>query len=184
MLEEKVRIPLPKVEQVSNYDCGPACLRAICQYYKVGPDDHDEFIRDCKATKKDGTEPEDLIRVAKKYGLKVKEFHNMGLPRLEKILDEGKPVIIDLQAWGEERYYEKRQSGHYAIAIGYDEKRIYFEDPSVHSRKRGSMLKKDFVERWKDKKANGDDLNQYGIVIWKNKKDKEVDKLNATKKIE
>jgi len=32
MLKEKVRIPLPKVEQVSNYAYSPAILRAICQY--------------------------------------------------------------------------------------------------------------------------------------------------------
>jgi len=185
MLEEKVRIPLPKVEQVSNYDCGPAALRAICQYYKVGPEDHDQFIKDCKTTKKDGTEPEHLIRVAKKYGLKVKEVHGMTIEQLQGYLDEKKPVIVDIQAWGEERHYKKLDSGHYAVAIGYDEKRIYFEDPSVHTRKRGSMLKKIFLDRWKDKKASGEVLTQYGLVMWlDNKKQKDKDHLNATKRIE
>lgn len=184
MLEEKVRIPLPWVQQVSNWDCGPAALRAICQYYKIGPDDHDQFIKDCKANK-EGTEPKDLIRVAKKYGLKVKEVQGMSIEQLESYLDAGKPVIVAIQAWGAKKYYKKLDSGHYAVAIGYDEKRIYFEDPSVHTRKRGSMLKKDFLERWKDKKISGEELHQYGLVMWlEQKKKKDKDHLNTTKKIE
>lgn len=178
MLEEKVRIPLPKVEQVENYDCGPAALRAICQYYKVGPDDHEQYIKDCKTTKQYGTEPKHLIRVAKKYGLNAKGIHGMSIEQLEGFLDEGKPVILDIQAWGKEHHYKKLQSGHYVVAIGYDDKRIYCEDPSVHTRKRGSISKKELMERWKDV-DNGKVLKQYGIVIWKEGKGKEKDHLKS-----
>lgn len=183
MLEGKVTIHLPKTEQVDNFDCGPAALWAILQYYKCEPDDYDAFIKECKATKKDGTEPEDLIRVAKNYGLFTREVHNMTIEHLERVLTQGKPVIVDIQAWGHEKYYKTLQSGHYAIAIGFDDKRIYFEDPSLHTRRRGSILKKEFLERWRDKKVSGEILNQYGIIVWKNKKNKDVDYLKSAKKI-
>jgi len=174
-------IPLPKVEQVSDYDCGPAALRAICLYYQVGPQDHQQFIKDCRATKKDGTEPENLIRVAKQYGLKTKESRNMSVDELQGYLNQKKPVIVDIQAWGEG--YDDLESGHYVVAIGYDEKNIYFEDPSLHSHKRGSLSKRELLSRWKDKKANGEELHQYGIVMWTDKMDKETSSLSASKRI-
>lgn len=184
LVEEKVRIPLPKVQQVSDYDCGPASLRAVCQYYKVGPKSHKDFIKECETSKKHGTRPEDLIKIARKYGLDAKEYKNMSLSQLEKFLDEGKPVIVTIQAWGEKKYYDKLESGHYAVAIGYDSKKIYFEDPSVHRRKRGVLLKDEFLDRWKDKKRDGEVLKQYGIVLWKNEKDKDSDNLSQSKKID
>lgn len=179
-----IKVPIPKVEQVSNYDCGPAALRAICEYYKVGPKSHDEFIKDCEATKKDGTEPENLIAVAKKYGLKTKAKRGMTIEQLEVYLDQGRPVIVDLQAWGQEHQYKKLDSGHYVVAIGYDDDTIYFEDPSVHTRKRGKLSKKDLKDRWKDKKANGEKLTHYAIAMWKETDSKDTDSLSSATEIE
>lgn len=184
VLEEKVRIPLPKVQQVSDYDCGPASLRAICQYYKVGPESHKDFIKECETSKKYGTRPEDLIRIAKKYGLDAKEHYEMSIKQLQGYLDSGKPVIVTIQAWGDKKYYDKLESGHYAVAIGYDDEKIYFEDPSVHRRKRGELMKDEFLDRWKDKKRDGEILNQYGIVIWKKENDKDSDELSSSRKID
>jgi predicted double-glycine peptidase len=184
IVEEKVRIPLPKVQQVSDYDCGPASLRAICQYFKVGPKSHKEFIKECETSKKYGTRPEDLIRIARKYGLDAKEYRNMSLKSLENFLDEGKPVMVTIQAWGDKKYYDKLESGHYAVAIGYDQEKIYFEDPSVHKRKRGALLKEEFLDRWKDRKRNGEVLKQYGIVMWKKEDNKDSENLSASRKID
>jgi len=166
-LRGKIKVHLPKTEQVDDFDCGPAALWSILRYYGCEIGDYDAFLKECDATKKDGTDPEDLVRVAKKYGLLTKEVHGMTIKHLERVLQEGKPVIINLQAWGQEKYYRKLQSGHYATAIGFDDKRIYFEDPSLHTRKRGSILKKKLLERWRDRKADGEILNHYGIIAWK-----------------
>ncbi len=65
---------------------------------------------------------------------------NLTQEDLIRCLDAGAPVICLLQAWDEnaEGLFEIRHdydriwaSGHYAIAIGYDERRIYFMDPST-----------------------------------------------------
>lgn len=172
-LRGKIKVHLPKTEQVDDFDCGPAALWSILRYYGCEIGDYDAFLKECDATKKDGTDPEDLVRVAKKYGLLTKEVHGMTIKHLERVLQEGKPVIINLQAWGQEKYYRKLQSGHYATAIGFDDKRIYFEDPSLHTRKRGSILKKKLLERWRDRKADGEILNHYGIIAWKEQAGKE-----------
>lgn len=161
-------IPLPLRKQTSNYDCGPAALKSILSYFKVGPRSYNQFVKECGTTERDGTDPKNLIKVAKSYGLKTKEYHNMSIDQLEKLIDENKPVIVDIQAWGEEKQIKNLSSGHYAIAVGYDNKKIYFQDPFYQAKNRRSMDKKEFVKRWKDKKTNGEILKQYGIAIWKN----------------
>ena len=161
-------IPLPFRKQTSNYDCGPAALFSILSFFNVGPKDYSQVIQDCKTTKRSGTDPDNIVKVAKSYGLKAKEYHNMTLKKLQELLDKEKPVIIDIQAWGNQNNYKNLTRGHYAIAVGYDDKKIYFQDPFYHAKNRRSMNKNDFLKRWKDKKTNGEILKQYGIAIWKN----------------
>lgn len=166
--EERVMLPLPLIKQTSSYDCGPAALKTILSYFKVGPKNYNQFVKECGTTEETGTDPKNLIKVAKFYGLKTKEYYNLSINQLEKLLDENKPVIIDIQAWGEKPQIKNLSSGHYAIAIGYDDKKIHFRDPFYLAKNSRSMNKKEFLKIWKDKKTNGEILKQYGIAFWKN----------------
>jgi uncharacterized protein YvpB len=92
----------------------------------------------------------------------------MTLKKLQETLDNNKPVIIDIQAWGNENKYKNLTSGHYAIAVGYDDKKIYFQDPFYYKKSHRSMSKENFLKYWKDKKSDGSILNHYAIAMWKN----------------
>lgn len=165
-------IPVPVVYQSHNYDCGAAALRAVCQFWGVGPDQEDKFIKACDTDPKFGTSPKDIIKVARILGLKAEGRERLSIDMLKQIIDSGKPVICAIQAWeydpddeGEE--YEDNDAGHYVVAIGYDDHNIFFQDPSIQNNRRGHIPYDEFIQRWHDTERDGTVLTRYGIVIWK-----------------
>jgi len=167
VIEEKVMIAIPIKKQKSDYDCGPAVLHSILSYFKVAPETYKGLIKACKTTKRNGTSPSNIIEVAKSYGLNAKEYRKLSINKLQKMLDDKKPVIIDIQAWGKEFQYEKLNAGHYAIAVGYDLNNVYLRDPLYCKKNKLIISKIDFLKRWKDKTPNGEILKQYAIAVWK-----------------
>jgi uncharacterized protein YvpB len=115
-----------------------------------------------------GTDPKHLIRAATKYGMEYQEFNPMTIEQVVSCLDRRRPVMIMLQAWGYRRSYRHRwKDGHWIIAIGYDDDRLYFEDPSIY-RGRGFLTRAELGPRWHDvvgKKERR--VDHYGIAIWK-----------------
>lgn len=181
---DKIRVPVPSVRQTTKYSCGAAALRAIFQYYEVGPKEEQKFIDMMNTNHRDGTRPSHIVTTAREYGLCVKQRHNLTIRKLKNILNQHRPVICPIQAYGSERAYKKRQSGHYVVAIGYDKENIFFEDPVLKG-KRGVLSYKDFDERWHDKDADGKEYDHYGIVIWKDDGgERDSEYLTKGKKIE
>lgn len=176
---------LPKIVQTHSYDCGAAALRAVAHYWGVGPDREGDFIKACETSKKLGTDPTDIIKAAKKMGLKAGAKEHMSLEELMRFIDEGKPVICAVQAWGEEEDYEELTSGHYVVACGYDEKFVFFEDPSVKGDKeRGHMAHEDFMRRWVDVDRKKNVLTAFGIVVWLDAPPQEQDVVVRSREIE
>jgi predicted double-glycine peptidase len=173
--EEKMQIPkdaikiaLPKVRQQTNYSCGPAALKAIAKYFQVGTDDEKDYIKLCKATKELGSSPDNIEKAAIKLGLKTKLKKNMTIKELLNYLKKGIPVICSMQAWGSGgEVYDKAQSGHYNVAIGFDDKKIYFEDPSIDHPDRGYLSYEEFDDRWHDIEVGGKHFSHLGIALWK-----------------
>jgi|SRR5262252_6884391 len=178
-----IKIPLPSVRQQKTFSCGAAALRAICEFYKVGPRDEDEFIKLLDTNYKDGTEPDALVRGAKCFGLNVVKKEGMTIGQLLSYIDKQWPVICNIQAWGSKKYYKKLESGHYVVAIGYDDKHIYFEDPSLEG-DRGKLTYEDFCKRWHDQETSGEKTHHLGIVCWKNSPDTDPHYLVRATKIQ
>lgn len=181
VLEEKtlsgaIKIHLPAVKQTTDYSCGAACLRSLAEYFGVGPEDEKDFIMIAQTSKEGGTSPDNLVKAAKKLGLKVKEHKDMSLKLLRQYLDQEVPVICDIQAWGNN--YKKRESGHYVICIGYDWYKLFFEDPSIKE-SRGFLTFEDFQRRWHDKDSSGNHTDRLGIAVWK---DSPMRKMSLTTK--
>lgn len=169
-MDSAVRIHLPSVRQQKNFSCGAAALRAVCQYYKVGPEKESEFIKACRSNSKAGTDWHDMIRAARSFGLSVKPVMGMKMKELQSYIDLGRPVIVCMQAWDEtpqkEKNYKKLNSGHYVVVIGYDEKYVYFEDPVLEG-ERGILTYDQFKKRWHDKDSDSKQYHRAGMVIWK-----------------
>jgi predicted double-glycine peptidase len=103
---------------------------------------------------KEGTRPEAIERVARSYGLQAELRQHVKLEDLQKELDQGRPVIVDAQAWrtGAELklpWSKVWESGHYMVAIGMDADNLYLEDPSLLG-SRGFTPRREFLERWHD----------------------------------
>jgi predicted double-glycine peptidase len=77
-----------------------------------------------------------------------------------------------LQAWpsrSKKNYKNDWKDGHWVVAIGYDAKGVYFEDPSLAAI-RGFLNYKDLKVRWHDQAGSGKEkryIDHYGLAIWK-----------------
>jgi predicted double-glycine peptidase len=165
-----IKIDLPNTTQAKDWTCGPSALLAICGYYGVGPEKEKEVVADMKATDK-GTDPIQIVRTARGYGLKVEEFRPMEIDELLGALQERRPVMLMIQAWADvprSSYRNDWDDGHWVVAIGYDMKGVYFEDPSLHN-VRGFLTYQQLDDRWHDIEGQDEHhVERYGAVIWKN----------------
>lgn len=170
MKKTKITIPLPKVAQKHDYDCGAAALKSIYEY--EFPDDHnslDKYIKLLGSSKDNGTGTNVLVSACRLLGLKCKEFHGMSLLRLEKELLIGHPILCLIRS---------NDHGHFVIAIGSDDDNIYFEDP-YKKKLKGFLPKKEFFKRWTDG-DNHSDLKRFGLII-NTRRNGDKKKIKATK---
>jgi predicted double-glycine peptidase len=158
--KDAIKVALPKGIMQRAGACGAQAFRAICLYFNAGPENEKEFMN-LLGTNKDGTTPENIIKCAKKLGFQAEAKTGMKISELIGYL----PVLCAMQAWGKPEIYRKNKSGHYVVAIGYDNNNIYFEDSSI-TNERGFLRHDEFLKRWHDIDAHGHQCNQLGIAIW------------------
>jgi predicted double-glycine peptidase len=168
--EGAIKIPIPDAPQETDYTCGAAALHAICHYYGVGPGDEHIIAKDMAIDPRVGANPDQVIKAVRKYGLD----HEVGQPMLIKELirriDQHRPTMCMLQAYGGRLNYEDDwKDGHWVVAIGYDERGIYFEDPS-QTLPRGYLTYPELQARWHDTGRRGRRIVYYGVSIWKKTK--------------
>jgi hypothetical protein len=159
--ETSIKAPSPHVRQTED-NCGPAAVEIATD--KELP--QAEVAEEAGMTHEHGTPPEGLVEAAREADPGAHLHENMSVEQLVKYLDEKRPVICDIQAWGEKDDYDELQDGHYVVAVGHDSDTIYFVDPS--SEENHTYLSKDeLADRWRDKE-DGDDgkvWNRTGIVL-------------------
>lgn len=174
--ESNIKIRLPDVLQEKNYSCGASSLNSVLNYFNKSPLDEKRVRKELKM-KNTGTDPYQIKRVLKNSGLKFKEYREMNIAQLKKCIDDKKPVMIMLQAWGNKKKYKtckyNCKDGHWIIAIGYNDENFYFEDPSLFGTI-GYIKTDSLDDRWHDiesyspgdKKVHFTD--HYGLAIWGN----------------
>jgi len=173
-----IKVPLPDTKQKRNYSCGPAAVMAVCRYFGVGFDYEKDFIRlfeKLGMKPSVGSHPYHLEKVLRYFKLKHKGFCDMTIKQLRSYLRNGLPVIMMLQAYGEDRngiplktYEGVWKEGHWVVAIGFDETGIFFEDPSLEAI-RGYIPYNELEVRWHDTGAKNEPIEHYGLVVWKPK---------------
>jgi predicted double-glycine peptidase len=166
-----IRVPVPDTLQETDYTCGASALQAVCKFFGVGPVTEREFVQHMGMSRS-GSDPEHLMRAVRRYRLDHEEFHQMSREQLKICLDEFRPVILMLQAWGTteaenaRRTYRRRwEDGHWVVAIGYDQHGVYFEDPSIFDA-RGFLTYDELDARWHDWGANREHVEHYGLAVW------------------
>lgn len=170
-----IRVALPDATQQKDYSCGASCLQSICKYYGVGLNEEWEYVDALGMDRRIGSHPYQIVRLARRFGLSVKEYQPMTAEQIRNELRRRHPVMLMLQAWGEVRskrrwrprtnYEGDWDDGHWVAAIGYDSKGFFFEDPSLEQI-RGYLTEAELLERWRDTGPHGVHVPQYGAAIW------------------
>jgi len=153
------------VRQETNYTCGPAALKAALAWYGHEADEASLADR-MDTTEKDGTTIENMVLVARSYGLDAQAHEYLTVDDIVDIIERGDVVIVVLQAWHapEPSTYEDRWTdGHYVIPVAVDGDRIEFEDPAV-SGQRAMLSTDELLKRWHSI-DEGTTLHRAGIVL-------------------
>jgi predicted double-glycine peptidase len=149
-------LPVPLVSQATNYSCGAAALLSILYYWKVYDGNETDLYKSLKTNKKNGTQPEKIVEVARQFGLEAHYVENMKLEELRDHLSKGHTVVVNLQAWRDESgkeaalpWSEVWDSGHYVVLVAMDRKNAYFMDPSGHAGYTWVPIS-EMMDRWHD----------------------------------
>ena len=152
-LNPEVILNFPENRQVHNYDCGVSCLQSVLVYYGIEKREDELFkILNNKHTdiSTNGIKIKDIIKIVKYYGLDIKIKNNCTIHDLIMNINNKIPIIILVQAYSNYPknidYKNDFKDGHYIVAIGYNDKNIFFEDPSLFNR--GYISKEELIERW------------------------------------
>lgn len=158
-------IRIPMVRQATCFTCGAAALQSVLGYY--GHDySEDTLAKKLKSNYHQGTAYKQIFEFSKNLGLKAEIYKEMKLADLKALIDKKKPVICLLQAWSEHpvNYKDDWNDGHYVVAIGYDERNIFFMDPSTLGNYT-YVPETEFLERWHDTDGK-EKLKNFGMAIW------------------
>jgi len=159
-------LDLPDTRQSTNFSCGASALQSVLMYwgieYREGT-----LMELLGTTPENGTNPNDIVRVAQELGLQAELKENLTLDDLKEALEEEVPIIVAGQAWREGEELEKPwsevwESGHYMVVIGIDEENVYIEDPSLLG-SQGFIPREEFLERWHDYDV---EKEYYGLGIF------------------
>ena len=124
-------------------------MHALLSFYGISTNEYD-VLRIARTDPQKGTSLQGILAVAKHFQLSA-EVKEMSLEELKQYLDRKIPVILLLQAWPKKKIKDWKKhwsDGHYVVAIGYDQQKIYFEDP--YSVLRTFLRYKELGERWHD----------------------------------
>ena len=159
-------IRLPLVRQGTDYTCGIGALSSVLAYYGIETRE-DELAKRLKSDPKKGTAYQKIAEYAQEQGCEVRIVKNMGLDDLKGFLERKLPVICLLQAWGANpgEYETGWKNGHYVVAAGFDEKNMYFMDPSVLGNFAYIPIDA-FLKRWHDTDGK-ERLFNFGMVIYR-----------------
>ena len=175
-LKPTVDLDFPDLRQEFNYDCGVTCLQQVLIYYGIEKRE-DELIKmlDTEKTSiiEHGTKLSKMIEVAKYYGLEAEILRNSSIKKIKELLDEKIPSILLLQAWRDYSVdnldWEKDyHDGHFVVAVGYNDTRIFFEDPS--SVVRTYLTYEELEKRWHDVDDNNKTKNHHVAVVIRGEK--------------
>jgi ABC-type bacteriocin/lantibiotic exporter with double-glycine peptidase domain len=166
-----IKVPLRDVQQDDEFSCGAAVTMAVCHYYGVGPRDLAGFKKLVRTTT-DGTYYGSIRDAAEKLGLAAKVRTDMTPDNLIDYLKDGIPVICSIQAWGEKGAdYSRNDNGHYVVAIGYDDQRFYFMDPSANWEEARAdpryayLTRAELEKRWHEQESKWEFYKGLGIII-------------------
>lgn len=130
-------LPVPIVSQSTPYSCGAAVLLSALYYWQVYNDGETSLFAEAGVDPAHGTEPQGIVRGARKHGLTASFKENVSWKELQDALARRETVILDIQAGPNDvaastvPWSLRWEDGHYVVLVGLDESYAYFMDPTV-----------------------------------------------------
>ena len=153
------------MRQATDYSCGNVAALSILRYYEPDPfarTPESALYAPMDTTPEAGTEPGPIADyLSRQPVLKadVKDStdrRQIQIEDLERAVDRGEPTIVALQAWQAVATYAQMKDwrtdwddGHYAVVVGYDDRNLFFMDPSTGGHY-GYIPVEQFAARWHD----------------------------------
>jgi len=138
LLLEKTNEPIklldfPNHRQGTKYFCGVDAVESVLEYYDIDWREAD-LAEILDATPEDGTSAMRMVQFLGTQGLQIEQRENMTINDLKNYLNKDIPVIMMIQAWGDDgkNYTDDWDDGHYVVAIGYTNDKILFGDPATY----------------------------------------------------
>jgi hypothetical protein len=123
-----------------------------------------ELFDKLNISKTGGVDPKTIVKFLKSKGVDI-SAETLTVEDLKNNIDQNKPTIISIQAWGDEKDYSNvYKEGHYVTVIGYNNDGLIFEDPGISGRY--GFIKYDNIDsRWHDVDKYGNKYDHLGLVI-------------------
>jgi predicted double-glycine peptidase len=115
----KTRIKIRPFGQ-KNYSCGPACLKAVFDYWGVAVSESE--IADIAGTSRNGTSIDGLVKASRHFGFDALVKRNASLDDLRGYIGRDIPVIV---AWF------LKDDGHYSVVVDINKNNIVLSDPAL-----------------------------------------------------
>lgn len=144
-------LTLSDIRQKTDYDCGIVAVKILLKALgkRLTPDNEKVLA----TSPIDGTDPRAIEALLRKLGLHVVS----GEMTWEDLVyfTQTRPVICLVT-------YDK--VGHWVVAAGLKDRKMYYQDPSSGPR---SLGKRKWLERWKDIDRLGATYRQWCIAAWR-----------------
>lgn len=165
---------VPDCMQMNDYSCGVACVQAVAQRHGEWGYQA-EWAKELGTSPEQGTHPKKMVRTLRRLNLDAKLHERLTMAELERMVEQGDSVIVDFQAWAEERrtrrtgqmpsvrphdYSKEWESGHYGIVVGWSATHVFIEDPSLLGTV-GTLTHAEFETRWHDYEIENGKRREY-----------------------
>lgn len=143
-------------------------MSVVC--YWTGEDlEESDVANQMNSTSTYGTLVQNMIDFAENNSFSVQKISNMDLNELFSWIDLEIPVIVLIQAWSGSIVYNWTadwSDGHWVVACGYDDQKVYFMDPWTLGRYT-FIDRNEFEDRWHDVDGCCEKVWHLGLVLIK-----------------
>lgn len=140
-------LKIPDIRQGTDYDCGAACIDAVCRYWgrrSRGPVSLANPVQ--------GMAPETVAAWLRSLGAKVLSGSLFGVADLQHFTRAGLPVLCPITAAG---------GGHWVVVRGVERGRVYYHCPVEGE---VSVRAAQWLDQWRDHTDSGHTYDRWGIV--------------------
>ena len=122
-----------------------------------------------KTSKDEGTYTKDIVKFLHHRGFSATVKHGMTTEELLGYIDKQIPVIVLIQAWGNEKdfknsYMDTWDDGHFVVVVGYTDKNVLISDPAIFNT--GYIPIREFEDRWHDYDEGDVKTYHLGIPVY------------------